>query len=678
MDLLALKGVGEKKKNYLMKLGISSVEDLLYHFPRDYEDRRSTVSLEWEHIGSSHLYLLVVKGKPTRSFVRKGLSIVRVEATDGIATCRMVWFNMPYVIHRLIPGKKLLVYGKLQVEKNQFTLYNPTLEEASNTSAKEIVPLYPLTKGISNNDLRKYIGQALTLKGESVEENLEDSILEKFGLISRQHALYSLHRPQTMEEPIAAKKRLAFEELLFMAMVSAAHKKGTAKRSAPSIRTSEKLADFEGGLSFTLTASQRQVVKDILNDLVQTTQMNRLVQGDVGSGKTIVAVLAMANAAFSGFQAAFMAPTEILAQQHYHHYKDYFAVFGISCGLLIGSLTLKEKREMLRRIADGSVQMVIGTHAIIQDGVGFSNLGLVITDEQHRFGVRQRQLLSAKGESPHTLLMTATPIPRSLALVLYGDLAISTITQVPTGRKPIETYVVTDDMEQRFIGFLDRQIAEGRQGYIVCPLVEDSEVMALSSVESLYRRLQSTLLSHRRLAILHGKMSSDDKTAVMEAFYQRKIDVLLATTVIEVGMDVPNASVMIVYDSDRFGLAQLHQLRGRVGRGVYQSYCILSTQQKNEGAIKKLQVMERSNDGFEIAEKDLLNRGSGDFYGTRQHGLPQWVYSDFTEYMAWMDDLHLLAEELIDKMEYETSARLAILQKEFKGKCEGYHFTLLN
>ncbi len=641
-----VKGIGPKKAKLLAKLHIRTLRDALETYPRDYEDR--TVLTRIADIGAEDKYAIraVVGTEPKVSRIRKGLTLVKCAIFDESGSLNVTWFNNPYAASLLRVGQEYVFYGRVQGFGRGRSLISPQAEKIAPDADHpgRIVPVYPLTAGLTQRDLERVTDAALAAVPGDWPDPLPELLRAKYRLPDAADALAAIHRPQSAQDVAAARRRMVFEEL-FLLCCGLQQLEERRKADAGIVFSAGGLAAYLDALPFAPTGAQRRAIEEIAADCLSGRPMNRLVQGDVGSGKTVVAAALCALAAQNGWQAAFMAPTEILAAQHAETLSPLLEKLGISCTLLTGSMTAAQKRAALAAIETGAAQVVIGTHALIQQGVTFHRLGAVVADEQHRFGVAQRAALSAKGETPHVLVMSATPIPRTLALILYGDLDVSVLDELPPGRQPIETYAVGQNMRRRITAFIDKQVEAGGQVYVVCPLVEEGE-LELKSAEQHAKDLQQAL-PHRRIAVLHGRMKNADKEQVMRAFAAREYDILVATTVIEVGVDVPNANLMVVEDADRFGLSQLHQLRGRVGRGARQSYCIFFGADKGEAARERLKILCRTNDGFEVARADLAQRGPGDFFGRRQHGLPALHVADLAADLALMQSAREEAEDIL-------------------------------
>lgn len=641
-----VKGIGPKKAALFEKLHIRTLRDALETYPRDYEDRTRITRIADLDEDGKYAIRAIVGSEPKTTHIRKGMTLVKCTIFDESGSLHVTYFNNPYAAALLRVGQEYLFYGRVQTNGRMRMLISPQSEKVSPDADHpgRIVPVYPLSAGLTQRDMARVTEAALDAVPGDWPDPLPEVLRARYDLPDAAEALAAIHRPQTAQDVTEARRRMVFEEL-FLLCCGLQQLKERRKADAGLVFSDAALPDFFAALPFSPTGAQRRAIGEIATDCVSGKPMNRLVQGDVGSGKTIVAAALCALAAKNGCQAAFMAPTEILAAQHAETLAPLLERLCISCTLLTGSMSAPQKRAALAAIKSGSAQVVIGTHALIQQGVTFHRLGAVVADEQHRFGVAQRAALSAKGQTPHVLVMSATPIPRTLALILYGDLDVSVLDEVPPGRQPVETYAVGENMRRRITAFIDKQIADGGQVYVVCPLVEEGE-MHLKSAEQHALDLQKAL-PQRRVAVLHGRMKSADKERVMQAFAAGEYDILVATTVIEVGVDVPNANLMVVEDADRFGLSQLHQLRGRVGRGTRQSYCIFFGADKGQTARERLKILCKTNDGFEVARADLAQRGPGDFFGRRQHGLPALHVADPIADLALMQKAREEAEAIL-------------------------------
>ena len=633
-----LKGVGAKKAEKLERLGIKTLGDVLYHFPRDYEDRRYPVPISQLEVGRVQLVCGFVKDI-YKSPYRRGKQLTKITITDGESQMGIVYFNAPYVANNLQRGEEYYFYGRVSENRGAKQMAHPEFAKG----VEGIIPVYPLTKGITQGDIRKYQREAIKYVDE-VTDFMPPSIIREKDLCPIKEAMVNIHFPEDEGALNEARKRIIYDELFLMQIGLLMMKKGGGEGSSFPASTD----DFVNSLPYDLTGAQKRAVSEIERDMESHMAMNRLLQGDVGSGKTAVAETAMYKAVKSGAQAAFMAPTDLLVKQHYENMSRDFEKHGISVGCLTGHMKTSEKNEVLEKLADGTIEIVVGTHALIQDGVEFENLGLVITDEQHRFGVNQRMNLKSKGSSPDILVMTATPIPRTLAVVIYGDMDVSVIDELPPGRQPIITKYYGEERRRAIYERLNSQLDAGRQVYVVCPLIDESESIDARSATEVYEELQK-LYRGRRVALLHGEMKQEEKDHVMNRFGAGEIDVLVSTVVIEVGIDVSNATVMIIENAERFGLAQMHQLRGRVGRGSEQSYCMLILGSKGEIALERAKVLSESTDGFYISERDLDLRGPGEVFGTRQHGIPDTHLADMVRHIDIMEELRVNAMELLEK-----------------------------
>lgn len=626
-----VKGVGEARAKLFAKLGVETVSDLVHLYPRQYKDFSNVVSIADAPIGENCIIRAVVDHSPVEHRIRKGMTLYKTVATDGRDVIHLTFFNNPYITRTLKEGEEYLFCGKISFSYGSYEMSAPIVEPLS--SIGTLKPVYPQTAGLTSKTIERVVSNALTVYSPDYDI-IPKPIKEEYKLCSLGYALHNVHFPKTQKDIDIARRRLMFEELLVLQL-------GMGKlRERNRGYTPFKLRDcysqaFEATLPFKMTNAQVNAVADCIRDMGLNEPMNRLLQGDVGSGKTCVAASVIFSAKLNGMQSALMVPTSILATQHYNtmcklfegvNEKDKFEV-----ALLTGSTKAKEKEEIKRRVKNGEIDLLIGTHAIIQENVEFARLGLVVTDEQHRFGVRQRMTLKNKGSNPHTLVMSATPIPRTLALIVYGDLDISVLNELPPGRQKIDTYVVDETYHERVYNYIKKHLDQGLQAYIVCPLVEESETVELTSATEYAQKLKNESFKDYSVGLLHGKMKPKDKERVMADFASGKVQLLVSTTVIEVGVDVPNAVVMVIENAERFGLSQLHQLRGRVGRGKNKSSCILISNATGDNSKKRLEIMRTSNDGFKIAEEDLKLRGPGDFFGQKQHGLPEMRIADMLE-----------------------------------------------
>ena len=623
-----LRGIGPAKQKLFAALNIFTLEDLICHFPRGYEDRTQLVTISQLEADKPACFRAMVMNTPRTNHIRKGLDLTKVQVADHSGRLNLTFFNAKYAVEHLEYGREYFFYGTLTGDFTGYGMTNPIFEAVDSQAVitRRVMPIYPLTAGLTNAAVLKAVQQALAVC-DPPEEVLPAALRQRYGILGAEEAYHIIHQPASMAQAREARKRMIFEEFfVFSAGLSLMRAARAEKRTAPYENTD--LTSFYAGLPFTLTGAQQRAIEEILADLKKGTPMNRLVQGDVGSGKTMVAAAAACCAARNGKQTALMAPTEILAEQHYASLSALFAPMGITVALLTGSMTVKEKRTVRQALEEGTVQIAVGTHALISESTVFHDLGLVITDEQHRFGVGQRSRLSAKGDAPHLLVMSATPIPRTLALLMYGDLDVSILDELPPGREAVDTFLVGESYRARINAFIRKQVAEGHQCFVVCPAVEENDALDVKSATVWAETLQQTVFPDLRVALLHGQMKGAEKEAAMAAFARQEADVLVATTVIEVGVDVPNATLMVIEDADRFGLSQLHQLRGRVGRGKSKSYCILTTHNRNAETLQRLKALCKTTDGFKIAEEDLKLRGPGDFFGSRQSGLPAFHMAD--------------------------------------------------
>ena len=636
-----LKGVGEKRAGLFGKLGIDTVGALLRFYPRSYEDWSViTPIIKARGLGNVCIKATVVSDVK-ENYIRKNMVLYKFNAKDQSGIMTVTIFNNKYDAAKIHIGEEYLFYGKLSTDSFRFEMSSPQIRPVG---FEIIRPIYPTTAGLSSSAIEKAVKTALT--AVNVDEFLPNEIITNNELCDRSFALRNIHFPENSAALEIAKKRLVFEEL-FMLQSSLLFIKNVNRGKTSSVMKDDHSAEFFSLLPYSLTNAQKRCISDAVSDTAKAVPMNRLIQGDVGSGKTAVAAACCFNAFKNGYQSAVMAPTEILAEQHFKTFTHLFDRTGITVSLLTGSATKHQKHLVKQSLESGQTHIVIGTHALLSDNVYFKRLGLVVTDEQHRFGVEQRAAISEKGKAPHTLVMSATPIPRTLALIMHGDLDISIIDEYPKGRQAVETYAVGSDLRNRVFSYIKKHINEGRQGYIVCPLVEEGEnTDGLISAEQYYERLKENEFSEFRLGLLHGKMKPKEKDAVMRSFAAGDIDLLISTTVVEVGIDVPNAAIMVIENAERFGLSQLHQLRGRIGRGGYKSTCILISDLKS-AKENRLKIMCQTTDGFTIADKDLQLRGPGDFLGNRQHGLPELHIADLSSDLSVLRSAGLQAQKLI-------------------------------
>lgn len=660
-----IKGVGPSREKLFNNLGIYTIKDLLFHFPRDYEDRTEKKKIFELMDGEKVSFSATISGKINIARPRGNMIIIKANAVDETGTVNLVWFNAIYVKNILKTGATYTFYGQVKRMANRIEIVNPVFEDKENQNTGKILGIYPATNGLPQSAIRNAVENVIDEFNGQIEEYLPDDIRLNNDLGEINSALYSIHFPINKEDYISARRRLVFDELLLLELgLMQLKNSNSSNKNGIKFEISDQVNEFVNNLSFKLTNAQNKVVNDILSDMSSDKSMNRLLQGDVGSGKTVVAAISIFNAVKNGYQAVMMAPTGILAEQHFNEFVKLFDKYGIKVELLSGSLTAKQKRIAKEKIESGEVDIVVGTHALLEDDVVFSKLGLIVTDEQHRFGVNQRSKLTEKGENPDVLIMTATPIPRTLALILYGDLDISVIDELPPNRKVIETFLIGESLEERLNGFIKKEIDVGRQAYVVCPLIEEQEEKEDTEEESKLKNVSEVYENYKeifpgyRIEILHGKMKSKDKDEIMEKFKDGDIDILISTTVIEVGVNVPNATLMVIENAERFGLAALHQLRGRVGRGSEKSYCILKCYKLSKNTKERMDIMTKTNDGFKISEKDLELRGPGEFFGVRQHGIPEFKIANIFADKLILEETSRVAKEIIeyrkDAPEYKT------------------------
>jgi len=649
-DVRFIKGIGEKKAQALNKLGVFSLLDLVSFFPRKYEDRSTAKPIALTCDGESVCVEAMVADTPRLTRVRRGLELVKLRAVDDSGVLDITYFNQPYAKDNLRRGESYIFFGKIEANGPRRSMVNPVAEKSDGEKriTGRIVPVYRVAAGLSQRVMMQAVRQGLDACIEQLPDVLPHSVRERCALAQTAYAFENIHFPADFEALELARHRLIFEELFVLAC-ALGRMRGERSREAGIRMAPGNLERFWTALPFSPTGAQKRAIEDAMRDMDSGAVMNRLVQGDVGSGKTLVAAALIYHCAENGYMSAFMAPTEILAEQHFHTLTELLGPLGLRVGKLTGAMTAKEKRLVRNELKSGGLDLVIGTHALFSADVEYDRLGLVVTDEQHRFGVGQRSALIGKGQKPHVLVMSATPIPRTLALIIYGDLDVSVIDELPPGRQKVDTFAVDESYRARLNGFIRKLVGEGRQIFVVCPMVEENDEMPqkLKSAEEHAEALQKEF-PELRVACVHGKMKAKDKEAVMASMVAGETDILVATTVIEVGVDVPNAALIVVENAERFGLSQLHQLRGRVGRGKHKSWCILVSDNDGEENRARLQIMTKTNDGFKISEEDLRLRGPGDFFGSRQHGLPEMHVADLGADVNVMQKAQQEASLLLD------------------------------
>ena len=647
-----LKGVGPQRARLLERLGITTIHDLMYYLPRGYEDRSRIPSLSQVEPREGMQTVIGQIGEMKENAPRRKVRVVRARLVDESGSMVAVWFNQPHLVKQLKKGETLIITGRVvdnfpygyEIQVREFERAG----DEPSPHSQRIVPIYPTTEGIPVKTLRQLIHSGLTAYEGRLIEIIPKNIRERHQLIPLKQAMWGVHFPEGLEQAEKSRQRLAFDELFFFQMGLALVRKWRRQVTglAQPARL-EELKRFVASLPFELTNAQQRAIKEIIVDMSQAAPMNRLLQGDVGSGKTVVAAAALAHCAANGYQGAVMVPTEILAEQHQRTLSRLLQDLGIDVALLRGNQPRKAREGILQGLKSGEISVVVGTQALIQEGVDFKALGLVVIDEQHRFGVRQRALLQQKGSAPHLLVMTATPIPRTMALTFYGDMDLSMIDELPPGRMPVKTVCIYGKTRERMYRLVAEEIQAGRQAYFVCPLVEESEMLDVEAATRLADELQDKIFPNTRVGLLHGRMKSDEKERVMGAFREGELDILVSTTVIEVGVDVANATVMVVEDAGRFGLAQLHQLRGRIGRGGHQGYCLLTARNPSPDVRQRLAVLEATSDGFKVAEEDLKLRGPGEYLGIRQHGSVEWKIADLARDLAILEAARQEAQRIV-------------------------------
>lgn len=659
-----IKGIGETRAKALEKLGVRTLRDLIGFFPRRYEDRSVIYPIAELPVGETACCRAMIAAVPTSRRIPGGRTVVKVRAVDETGTLDVTFFNQAYR-QSLRPGDSFVFCGKVEGNLLRRQMVNPLMEpDGQHQLTGRIMPVYPLTRGVSQLLLQKAVRQGLDACRELLPDVLPDAVRMTHQLCYVNYAYENIHFPASFEALAQAHRRLVFEELFLVTCGLHLLRSRRVDVAGPMCRVAD-MQPFYDALPFPLTDAQRRAIGDAVGDMTSSRPMNRLCQGDVGSGKTMVASACVWFAAQSGWQSALMAPTEILARQHYENLSPLLERFGISCALLTGSTKVKERRAILEGLSDGSISLCIGTHALLTEDVQYQRLGLVVTDEQHRFGVAQRSALGQKAENPHMLVLSATPIPRTLALIIYGDLDVSVIDQLPPGRQRVDTFAVDERYRARLNGFIRKQVEEGHQVFIVCPLVGDGDELPdeRKAVTAYAKALQEDTFPELRIAVLHGRMKPKEKEKVMAAFAAGESDILVSTTVVEVGVDVPNATLMVVENADRFGLSQLHQLRGRVGRGQAKSYCVLLSDVQNDDTKRRLKALTQTNDGFRIAEEDLKLRGPGDFFGSRQHGLPTLKAADLSCDMPLLAEARDAAQQLLAGDPLLTRPEHAVLRR---------------
>lgn len=652
LPITKIKGIGEKRAKIFAKLNIYTIKDLIHYYPRDYESKKEICNIANIELNNVNIIKAKVKEEPTNLYKKKFV-ITKMRVRDKTGELFVFWYNQPYLKNKfklnddiILKGKVTYNYGKIKMEAPQIINEDQLLMSTS----QEFLPIYPITKGLSLKQLTNIINEGLKYTNGQLKDSLSKEIKDRYNLCEYNYALQQIHNPKDSLSLELAKKRLIFDEFLLFQLNLLSLKKECYSIKNKYNFTKNKLEDnLLLNLPFQLTNAQKKAWLEIKDDMMGKKTMNRLVQGDVGSGKTIVAALALLLAVENGYQGTLMAPTEVLAKQHYNYLSSLFEPLGFKTALLTGSMSIKQKKDIYNQLENGIIKILIGTHAIIQDNTIFKNLAISITDEQHRFGVKQRERLTGKGNYPHVLVMSATPIPRTLALIVYQDMDVSIIDELPSGRQEIKTYCVNSNYRKRIYDFLEKEINKGRQAYIVCPMIDENEDLELESVILYKEKLQEKINPNIIVEALHGNMKATEKNNIMERFSNKEIDILISTTVIEVGINVPNATIMIIENAERFGLAAIHQLRGRVGRGKHQSYCILVTDSKTEISKKRMEILKKNTNGFIISEYDLKLRGPGDAFGIKQHGLPEFKIGNIYENLDILQETNIVAKKLIEE-----------------------------
>lgn len=671
-SILAIRGIGEETAESFAEMNIHTIKDLLEYFPYRYEDYRIR---DLTQVG--HEEKITVEGKvhsePALVFHGRKKSRLTIRLFVDRYLIKVIFFNQPYLKNKIVMNETITVTGKWDAHRQTITANE--MQIGINAKAKDFEPVYALRGKLTTKGMRKFINLAFKQFGNLISENLPETITKRYRLLNRRDSLMAMHFPETSEDVKQARRRFVYEEFLLFQLKMQALRKFEREHSPGLIQNYDlsKLKKFIDSLPFPLTDAQKRVVNELLTELKSPFRMNRLLQGDVGSGKTVVAAIGLYASVTAGFQGALMVPTEILAEQHVESLKSLLDPFSVRCELLSSSVKGKRRREILQELAEGKIDILIGTHALIQEEVSFQKLGFVITDEQHRFGVEQRRVLREKGENPDVLFMTATPIPRTLAITVFGEMDVSIIDEMPAGRKTIETYWAKPEMLDRVLAFVEKELAKGHQAYVICPLIEESDKLDVQNAIDVYTTLTHYFQNRFKVGLMHGRLSSDEKDTVMKAFSTNDVQVLVSTTVVEVGVNVPNATMMVIYDAERFGLSQLHQLRGRVGRGSDQSFCVLLAAPKSEVGQERMKIMTETNDGFVLSEKDLELRGPGDFFGKKQSGVPEFKVADMVHDYRALETARADATNLIQSPSFWTSGDYEYLRNtlEESGVLEG-------